>query len=280
MRKRIPIADLLHDPLISSVLENEIDLGRITVSDSLPARLINTLRMLKRHLDEGNPLPGYTETQAMARNAGISDNLSKTTIKQAFDLLNNEKESHKLSGYVDVVHHALATRLYPRLSSPLNQLTINDLMANVVVPAIMLKQQFEKVPESADVAPMIAKMARCQIAAAELLVSLLEDPDASFTSNHLQAAIIQNTGHTLSYSVIKRVEKTVEWVRGNFEVEANACNHLAQLVMSYKDTVGIIAPDFSESYTEAVCEALQALIETYIKNSSPLQSQLYNSFAD
>lgn len=280
MKKRTPVNELLDDPIIGTHLRDLCEKNELLVSELLSDKLIRTLKLLTKQ-SESASLLSYSQIQDLAREAGISDNLSKTTIKQAREMLavNGRKRDQSKT---DMAYYVVSNRLTGLfLMSELDDidtLKVHSVIADLLIPVVLLKAQQMKTPVKAfhQQAPYAPKIATSSDAGCELFLTLLESPDEE--TKRMRAYVRSSTRTHLSYATVQKIEKTAQWAFESYRVHGSEVEAVVEVALSLKPSIDRLIQFRIENIGEVVSKMLLVALEAAILSNGVSKNRLYSHF--
>ncbi|CUB06743.1 hypothetical protein [Marinomonas fungiae] len=279
MKKRIPVKELLIDPRIGHNLQDLCEKNELLESDSLSDKLVRTLRLLTKEGVDPSSL-SYSEIQDLARAAGISDNLSRTTIKQAREMLSvggRTRDQSKTDMALYVVNKKLAG-LFLMDDEQFDVARVHAAIADLIIPIVLLKAQYAKTPSKnfIKVAPYANKLAAGSNAGCELLMTLLENPDTGFNYKHMCNLVLKNTQTHLSYATVQKIEKTAEWAVESFRTHGKDVEAVVEVALKLKPAINQLKAIDAAELANVVPTLLVTALEAAILSKGIGRRQLFN----
>lgn len=282
MKKRTSVYELLDDQSIGAHLRNLCEKNELLISQQFSEKLVRTLQLLANQNELASSL-SYLQIQDLAREAGISNNLSKTTIKQAREILSissrkRDQSRNDMAYYV--IKNRLAGLFLVNEQGSVNTVKVHAVIADLLIPIVLLKAQQQKTPVRSfqRVAPYAAKIMSCSNAGCELFMSLLEYPDEDMNHNRMRNYAFSTTSTHLSYATLQKIEKTAQWALDSFKISDSVVEEVVDLAISMEPTIHRLKKFKIENLGEVVSKMLFASLEAAILSKSVSQERLYSHF--
>ncbi|MEL0637637.1 hypothetical protein V6259_12790 [Marinomonas sp. TI.3.20] len=263
--KYIKVRDLLGDPILGPIFKS----NHLAESKCLSYITITTLRLILNYMDNhaGGIRPTYSAVSKMAKEKGVSDNLSSATIKQCFMYLDVHKNVKESPVKTSILEHAVKRFIEPCIlvddnGDHTDYEKLKYRITMVLMPLLALEYQHNTTPSiSEQIVPLSQTMNQTTFGIAELVSLMLFDEDADFEKTTMQLIAQKKIGRSLSYQSISKIKNAVEWMRSNYQCEVFDFSRIADLSSS-------MAPIFKAMFVKGVCckESLNALIITTFRS--------------
>lgn len=276
MNKRMSVSDLLDHPVVGEMLR----LSEIPLDKKMSDITVKTLAALAEYVHENKQRPSYKDLKEVAANTGISNNLSSTTIKQAFDIYNASVDAKSGVTHVSVIHYAIKNYLVPKIKiNGDNDLTdynsVKRFMVILVLPLLALERQFTEAPDTTKkLVKLTSTMHKTTPSIAELFCTLLVDDDAQFNNATMQFISQNKVGRSLSYSSINKIKEAYEWVQSYYRTDKNEFHALAETVGTLTTAFSLMGGLDKDSFSNSVTDTILSVYRGAIKADSDIGKKL------
>lgn len=277
MSTRIHIQTLLSDPEIGHIINSACNNGSLQANKLMSPKLVETLRILVK---DNNASKSYEQIQMLAREAGVSDNLSKTTIKQGKELCGASSKG-RAEANVNLVRYIVDTQITPLLidsEAPPAPESIYSIVADVLVPVVILKAQLHATPDIVKHAPYAKNIMSGTEAGCALFVTLLKHSDLGLKTYNLQTLALKKTNAKLSYLTIQKIEQTAVWATENYRSHLKEYEtvvvELVMIAQTMVNTLNLVKP---KDLRAVVTDSLTAVLESAILSNSIKNKLLFKA---
>lgn len=228
-----PANHLLDHGELGGYIKNALSSGLLAPSDLLSMQIQNLMLLILDKSSHGEIKLTHAKISALTAEAGIADNISRTTITKALAILDLYNENAPRTRSVNLIDFAIESRLLPLLESRNNigeetyKARLRRLNRMVLLPLALTKLQIDVLGNiSSPVAlkrmlPNYAlRMSNMTETTAEATLIYLENVDLGVGMRSLQLSTKSKLSKTLTYSMVGECSALAGYVadlHDNFE---------------------------------------------------------------